>query len=82
MKTTDMKTSINSWGNSLGVRIPKAFAEQAGLKSGESVEMLLQGDTIYIKKQKYCLEDMLKAITPDSLHEEIDFGGPVGRELL
>ena len=38
---TDMKTSVSKWGNSLGVRIPKPFADEAGLTPGEIVEMIL-----------------------------------------
>lgn len=28
------------------------------------------------------LEDLLEGITPENLHEEVDFGQPVGRELI
>ena len=31
---------------------------------------------------KYTLEELLAKITPENRHEEIDFGGPVGKELL
>jgi antitoxin component of MazEF toxin-antitoxin module len=31
---------------------------------------------------EFLLDDLLALITPESLHEEIDFGSPVGRELL
>jgi antitoxin component of MazEF toxin-antitoxin module len=30
----------------------------------------------------YSLKDLVKKITPANRHEEIDFGQPVGRELL
>ena len=29
----------------------------------------------------YDLDELLAAITPDNLHEEIDFGPPVGKEV-
>jgi antitoxin MazE len=34
-----MKTRVQRWGNSLAVRIPRAFAAQAGVQDGTTVEM-------------------------------------------
>ena len=34
------------------------------------------------RKPKYRLADLLKLITPENLHERIDFGKPRGKELL
>jgi antitoxin component of MazEF toxin-antitoxin module len=31
---------------------------------------------------KYSVDDLVKKITPANRHDEIDFGQPVGRELL
>jgi len=36
-----MKTRIQKWGNSLALRIPKSFADEAGLEQDSSVEMSL-----------------------------------------
>jgi len=32
-----MQTKVQKWGNSLGLRIPKSFAEQAGVEAGSEV---------------------------------------------
>ncbi len=32
-----MQTTIRKWGNSLGLRIPKAFAEEAGVSAGSEI---------------------------------------------
>ncbi|TKS59623.1 MAG: hypothetical protein EWM72_02194 [Nitrospira sp.] len=32
--------------------------------------------------QVYRLEDLVKRMTPRNVHKEVDFGGPVGREVL
>ena len=37
-----MATKIQKWGNSLGVRIPKALAEQLGLTAGTRVEVSMR----------------------------------------
>ncbi len=33
-------------------------------------------------RRVYRLEDLVKRITPQNMHDEFDFGGPVGREAL
>ena len=33
-------------------------------------------------KSRYCLDQLLSAITDDNLHQEISSGEPVGKELL
>ena len=30
----------------------------------------------------YSLEDLVAAITPENMHDEVDWGPPVGRELI
>lgn len=32
--------------------------------------------------RQYTLEELVKGITAENRHEEIDFGPPVGREIL
>lgn len=35
-----------------------------------------------ITKKKLKLEDLLKGINKDNIHEKVDFGKPIGNELL
>lgn len=77
-----MTTKIQKWGNSLAVRIPKEVAE--GFRSGASVELRREGDALIVrpsKKQKFSLIELVSQITPKQLHNEIDFGKPVGKEV-
>jgi len=81
-----MKTRVQKWGNSLAVRIPKSFAEDAGLHSESEIELSLVDGQLVIalvskKKKKYRLEDLLEGITDENLHGETDFGAPVGDEV-
>ena len=78
---TDMKTSVSKWGNSLGVRIPKPFADEAGLTPGEIIDMILKGGNIVLIKPKYTLGELIDSITPENLHGEDDFGQPMGNEI-
>jgi antitoxin MazE len=74
--------TVNKWGNSLGIRLPKLIADQFNLEDGATVEIELRNDEIVIKRSRYNLEDMLKQITPDNVHDETDWGSPIGKELL
>ena len=38
-----MRVKISKWGNSLGVRLPKALAEQTGLHDGQVVDLAANG---------------------------------------
>ena len=77
-----MRTQVSKWGNSLGVRIPKAYAEEMGLSEGAAVEVKLSGRNLIIApvRREYALEELVSAITPRNRHAETDWGGPVGKE--
>ena len=80
-----METKVQKWGNSLGVRIPRAIASSARLRAGTSVEILAEGDSIVIRaanRPRYRLADLLKAVTRRNLQAAVDTGAPVGREAL
>jgi antitoxin MazE len=79
-----MVTKIQKWGNSLGLRIPKSFAKEAGVEEGSAVDISIQGDRIVIKTvrpTRYELDDLLSRVRKDNLHDEIDTGEPIGREV-
>ena len=79
-----MKTRIQKWGNSLALRIPKSFASEAGIDQDSSVELSIEkGKLIVIPAQKprYSLKHLLSQINPDNLHQEIETGPPIGREV-
>ncbi len=78
-----MQTKVQKWGNSLGLRIPKSFAEQAGVEAGSEVDLSVEdGELIVrpIRQPKYELKDLLRSITAKNVHKEVETGDPVGRE--
>lgn len=80
-----MRTTIQKWGNSLAVRIPNTFAKEAGMTSGTAVEITQEKGKVVVapvKEPEYALDALLKDVTKQNIHREIDFGGPVGREIL
>ena len=77
-----MKATIQKWGNSLGVRIPKVMADDLRLQNGSEVELLEDSDKIIIQPQrKPKLDDLLSAINGDNLHDEVNSGDAVGKEV-
>ena len=78
-----MKTKIQKWGNSLGVRLPKSIAEQKSLRAGLDVSILLQNDEIVIKPdvEQVSLDTFLRDIKPENLHSETDWSETVGNEV-
>jgi antitoxin MazE len=78
-----MQTKIQKWGNSLGLRIPKSFAKQAGVEAGTNVDLSIEGSDLIVRsrrRQRYRLQDLLKQVTAKNLHKEVGTGAPVGRE--
>ena len=47
-----MQTRIQKWGNSLGLRIPKAFAEEAGVEAGSEVDLSLEDGELIIRPKR------------------------------
>ncbi len=78
-----MQTKIQKWGNSLGLRIPKSLAEQAGVEAGSDVDLSIEDGELIVRprrRPRYELKDLLRAVTANNVHEEIETGEPVGRE--
>jgi antitoxin MazE len=74
---------VARWGNSLGVRIPRAQAEQARLEEGTEVEIVVEGESLRVRPRPraYSLDELVEQITPENRHEETDWGEPEGREI-
>lgn len=80
-----MRVTIKKWGNSASVRIPAAIMESAGLQLDAAVDVREEAGRIVIepiRPGEYELSALLDGITPENLHAEVDFGQPVGKEML
>lgn len=77
-----MKTSVQKWGNSLGLRIPSVYAKELHLLDGSIVDIQRKENEIIISpaKKKKSLNDLIQLITDENQHGEIDFGSPHGKE--
>jgi antitoxin MazE len=58
-----MRAKISRWGNSLGVRLPKAVAEAAGLREGQVVDLAPQPDGVNLRRTeeepRYSLNELV-----------------------
>jgi antitoxin MazE len=78
-----MLTKVQKWGNSLALRIPKAFAVDARLENDTLVEMSYVDGQILVKPVKqpaWTLEQLLTGVNSGNIHHETDTGKPAGRE--
>ncbi len=76
---------MRRWGNSIGVRIPAGILTELNLSAEKKVDVRAEAGRIIIEPiidSQETLEQLLGQITPNNLHSEIDFGQPVGKELL
>jgi len=73
---------VKKWGNSAAIRLPVAVLDATGLELDALVDVRVVDGRIVIEPvRELDLDALLDAITPENLHDEADFGGPVGREL-
>jgi antitoxin MazE len=81
-----MKIEFLRWGNSLALRVPKAFAEEIGAVEGKRAEMTTENGVLVVKvakpkkRRRYSLERLVNGITEENRHAEVDWGAPVGDE--
>jgi antitoxin MazE len=79
-----MLTKVQKWGNSLALRIPKAFALDAQLENNSFVEIsIVEGQIIItpVVPPNWTLEELLAGINKTNLHNEVDTGFAIGNEV-
>ncbi len=79
-----MYTTIQKWGNSQAVRIPKSILEMTGLNENDRVEIKVQdGNLVIIPVKKHkTLEERIAEYKGDYQCREWDTGKPTGKEAF
>ncbi len=80
-----MHTVIKKWGNSAALRVPASVLAESGLRVDDAVEVRVEAGRIVIEPATAPLprlDDLLDGVCAENLHDEADFGAPVGREAL
>ena len=76
---------MKKWGNSASVRIPASVMAAAKLKLDQEVDVREEAGRIVIdpvRPAEYVIADLVAGITDENRHGEIDFGPPIGKEIL
>ncbi|MCL2659248.1 MAG: AbrB/MazE/SpoVT family DNA-binding domain-containing protein [Acidobacteriaceae bacterium] len=79
-----MKTTVKMWGNSASVRIPAGVMEECDLRIDQTVNVRAVRGRIVIeplREVSYDLDQLLADMKPETFHEDVDFGPPVGKEV-
>ena len=82
-----MKTSIQKWGNSQGLRIPRSVLEELQIDVGTQLIMEVREGSIVLipvlsERRVVRLEDLLAKMPKEKdSPREIGWGKPVGREV-
>jgi antitoxin MazE len=84
-----MKVKLAKWGNSLGVRFPKAAAQAAGVSAGTELDLSVEDGGFRLraptKSSRELLEEMvaeMKRLGPENEPETVDWGPDRGSEIL
>ena len=76
-----MKVKVQAWGNSLGLRIPKAYASELGVRPGSEMELNVQAGALLARvAETIDLNALLAEITAENKHGECDWGEASGGE--
>jgi antitoxin MazE len=82
-----MKTTISSFGDSLGVKFPKSLLKRVPIFENDDVEILIRNNNIIIKRQEskkhLTTKERIAAFcqTVEDIQSEIDWGKPQGKEI-
>ena len=80
-----MRAVVKKWGNSASIRIPSNVLKAAKIEIDDPVDIREEQGRIVVEPLRpasYDLADLIEKITSDNLHDEADFGRPVGKERL
>ena len=79
-----MDTTVQKWGNSLALRIPRSVAKDIRLSQGTVVDVIGVAGKIVVKPRRqrhYTLTQLLRGVTKRNRHTAVDWVGRVGQEI-
>ena len=80
-----MVTKVQKWGNSQGLRLSRQLLAEADISVGDEVNVAVHDGAIVVAPVKrlrgrHNLRELVERIPKGHKSEEVDWGGPVGRE--
>lgn len=79
-----MHVPLRRWGNSLALRIPKAWAEELGVRDGSVLDVAVTRGRLVaepVRAQAVSLRSLLAKVKPGNRHNETDWGRSEGEEF-
>jgi len=82
-----MQVKIQKWGNSQGIRLAKSLLADAQLNVGDQVDIRVEDGMMIVTPVKrihgrYRLTDLVDRIPDNYQTREVEWGEPVGKEVL
>lgn len=86
MEMIKLTGTIQKWGNSHGIRLPKSVLDELSINDNETVEIFVDKASIVIKKSVRHYNSLQELLDAYDYHgynesEEIDTGDPIGNEV-
>lgn len=85
-----MKATLQKWGNSQGIRIPKDLLDSMGISVGAEISIDISADRTSITltpsgdrlpvRGRHRIGDLIAASSPDAFSGEVDWGESQGKE--
>lgn len=80
-----MILTINKWGNSQGIRLPKDLLNKLHASVGMALNAEVHNGKIIIEpvapEKVYNIHDLVREIDPQYGQKEVDWGKPEGNEI-
>ncbi|HAU5565789.1 TPA: MazF-MazE toxin-antitoxin system antitoxin MazE [Serratia fonticola] len=77
--------NVKRWGNSPAVRIPATLMQALNLNIDDAVSIELVEGKLVIEPVRhevsYSLAELLDGVTAENLHDQVEWGEPVGKEI-
>lgn len=84
-----MRVQLAKWGNSTGLRVPKAVADELGLRPGAQVDLTVTGDVIELRPVRPSSRELLlqlveeaRRLGPENEPETVEWGPDRGSEII
>lgn len=80
-----MTTSIQKWGNSQGIRIPKYLLDAVKLAANDEIDIRAESDMLIIKKAaptaaRKTIKELFAGYDGEYKPQEVDWGEQAGKE--
>ena len=77
-----IKVSVNKWGNSKGIRLPKTVTESLDIDENDSLNLKIKNNSIILSKPKreITIEELFKDYKGGSFQADIQEFEPMGDE--